>query len=360
MATGVLTIGIAGCSARNPAYDPDIDALDEPSSASTDTGPREDERENTESGGRGPGEPGDSSGDGSDDSVGGSSDDGSIDTTGFQSCACEEVVPCFDGDPSSATPFEAIGVGCEDNPVFESSIFASAGALEVLGGLGASDAFAPRQGGSILAMGTGTIDRLLDPLIDCAEGQSLARNQTLGKALPAPIIPFDAGGDCLADPSLVGFGDCSNTLQTQFNGGAYDYGELRFSATVPGGASGIELDYAFLISEYPDFIGPDWNDMFMVWLDSELWTGNIALDSQGNPLAVDTVYLEYRDDDSTLPELAGTCMEGHGATAWLTGAGPVEEGEEITVVVSIWDGRDIEFDAYALVDGFRWVCGACP
>lgn len=296
------------------------------------------------------------------DSSGGDSADATTDgveppTSGALPCACEAVVPCFD-DPNTATPIESIGLGCPDNPVLESSVFAAEGSIEVLDGLGQSDAFAPRQGGSILAMGTGTIERLLDPLIDCATGVSLARNQTLGEQLPDPIIPFDAG-NCLADPSLVGTGDCSNTLQAQFNGGAYDYGELRFTATVPEGADAIEIDYAFLISEYPDFIGPEWNDMFMVWLDSERWTGNIALDADGNPLAVDTVSLDYMDDESTLPELAGTCMEGHGATAWLTGSGPVEAGEEITVVVSIWDGRDIESDAYALVDGFRWVCGAC-
>lgn len=65
------------------------------------------------------------------------------------------------------------------------------------------------------------------------------------------------------------------------------------------------------------------------------------------------------DDDSDLPQLEGTCMVGHGATQWLTAQGPVAAREDITLVVAIWDGGDAPLDAFALVDAFRWSCGAC-
>ena len=114
-----------------------------------------------------------------------------------------------------------------------------------------------------------------------------------------------------------------------------------------------------MTSEYPSFIGPNYNDMFVIWLKSERWTGNIALDAQGGAVSVDAVTLEYMDDNTDLPEFEGTCMVGHGATKWLTAHGPVAPGEDVTVVVAIWDGGDALLDAFALVDGFRWSCGAC-
>ncbi len=282
-----------------------------------------------------------------------------IDTDpGVPECACTEIMPCPDNP--SAPPEATLGVGCPEIPFVD--VFASGDptAFGVLEQLGAGGAFAPTQGSAYMVMGTGPANALDDPGFDCALGTNFGEVHALGQFLPRPIAPIDVDGDCIINPNLAGTGDCSETIEEQFTGGAFDYVDLRWTLTVPQGASGVEIDYALLISEYPDFVGQVWNDMFIVWLEAENWTGNIAVDGQGNPLAVNTVELDYTDDDGGLPELEGTCMEGHGATGWLTGSGPVTAGEDITMVAALWDSTDAARDAYALVDGFRWVCGACP
>lgn len=80
------------------------------------------------------------------------------------------------------------------------------------------------------------------------------------------------------------------------------------------GVRAIELDFVVLTSEYPTYIGPNFNDVFVIWIESKRWTGNIALDAEGHALSVDAVTLEYMDDDSDLPQFEGTYMVGHGAT----------------------------------------------
>ena len=273
-------------------------------------------------------------------------------------CACEMVEPC--ADEEALLSWEAVGLGCEARPVYQPARLSGDGAIKILAGLGEGGFYDPTQGSKLLAMGTGLIDTLVDPAIDCvAMSTNFGEAFALGLELPPPINPVDVEGDCESDPSLIGSGDCSNTIQTQFTYNAFDYAEVRFSAEAPQGADGVELDFAFLTSEYPLFIGSAFNDMFIIWLESEHWTGNTAFDSDGNAIAVDSVKLDYMDDTLDHPAFTGTCMVGHGGTAWLTASGPVEPGEEITMVVAIWDGRDAIYDAFALVDGFRWVCGAC-
>jgi hypothetical protein len=87
-------------------------------------------------------------------------------------------------------------------------------------------------------------------------------------------------GDCLDDPALVGTGDCSHSIEPQFDqsGFKYDYQEVRLTATVPPGAVSLSFDFAFLTKEYPIWKDRPYNDMFIGWLEASNWTGNIAFD----------------------------------------------------------------------------------
>jgi hypothetical protein len=96
--------------------------------------------------------------------------------------------------------------------------------------------------------------------------------------------------------------------------------------------------------------------MYVGWLESERWTGNVSFDGSGNPISLNASFLDFRDDASNLPELAGTCMRGHAATTWLTTTAPVTPGEEITVVFAIFDLSDSILDSYVLLDNFQWGC----
>ena len=314
MVAGVFTLGALSCTRPNPAF--------------------------RESNGAGPGET---------DSD--SSDEG-------PSCACEAFLPCPDEVASDARG--AIGVGCEANPIGSPMQRGAPGSIKLINAVGNSGTYDPTQGARLVALGTGLIDTFLDNSVDCVNSSSnFGEEHALGEMLPPPLIPEDVAGSCATEPSLIGSGDCSNTVEEQFTGGAFDYAEFRFDIEAPQGADGLALDFAFFTSEYPNFIGPTWNDMFIIWLNGEAFTGNIALDAMGNAVSVNTVHLEYKDDDGNLPEFADTCMAGHGATKWLTASGPVHQNQNATVVVAIFDGGDALLDAYAIVDGFRWQCGAC-
>ena len=51
-----------------------------------------------------------------------------------------------------------------------------------------------------------------------------------------------------------------------------------------------------------------------------------------------------------------TCMDGHGATRWLTTQATVVPGEDITVVFAIFDMGDSVLDSYVFLDNFLWGC----
>src|SRR5262249_23166673 len=139
------------------------------------------------------------------------------------------------------------------------------------------------------------------------------------------VDPMD---DCTANPGLVGSGDCSNTIEAQWSqgNGAYDYMEMRFTASVPANTTGFSYDLAMFSTEYPDYYQTQYNDMYIAWLDSENWTGNISFDEMGHPISLNAGFLDYKDAPNpydcpapcNAPELQGTAMEGHAGTKWLT------------------------------------------
>jgi len=191
-------------------------------------------------------------------------------------------------------------------------------------------------------------------------------------ALPEPIDVRRVHTDlnCTDDPDLVGTGDCSNTLWDPWlkSGQAWDYGEMRMTATVPEEMDGLSYDFAFFSIEYPLFAehGSPFNDMYIAWLDSESWTGNISFDSEGNAISVNAALLDYKDASTeqcpgcTAPQLAGFAAQGHAGTKWLTTTAPVRSGEEITLVLSLFDMADGVFDSMVVLDHFQWTCSGEP
>jgi hypothetical protein len=96
--------------------------------------------------------------------------------------------------------------------------------------------------------------------------------------------------------------------------------------------------------------------MYIGWLESELWTGNISFDTQGNPISLNAGFLDFKDDGGNLPEFDNTCMKQHAGTNWLTTTAGVAPGEHITVVFAIFDLSDSILDSYAFIDNFQWGC----
>lgn len=336
---------------------------------SDDTGPADGAGDDAmDDGGPGDGDAGDdSSGSkfdlGSVPGDGDAGDDGCDDEDGDGQCACTipEHVPC---DGATQDLFEAIGLNCPGELAVQASVDGSAQALGVRGSFGTTAAFDPREGSVYAVLGSGSVAELdSETPADDSDAFPTHCNEDLGEfdpgeALPSPLRAVDVMGDCVADPTLIGMGDCSKTVQEQFDQGsdANDYAEMRLQVTVPPDVVSFSYDFAFFSTEYPTYFGSSFNDMYVGWLESEKWTGNISFDSDGNPISLNAGFLDYKDDDGALPELAGTCMQQHAGTDWLTTTAGVTPGEDITVVFAIFDLSDSILDSYVFVDNFQWGC----
>jgi hypothetical protein len=360
-------------------------------------------------GGQGTGQ-GDEGGDGTDGTGDGQSDSGGDGDDGGNeqkfdvgagldiggSCSLPEHAPC---DAGGSDPFHALGVNCPDEWPIDTSTGGNPEALGVRASLGPTDAFSPREGERYAIMGSGYVQDIDKTVYDpscvgpyggipqcCSRDLDLIMNMPEydpGFALPAPIALADVGSQsCEEDPSLVGTGDCSNTLEAEFSHttlGARDYTEMRLATTVPADATSFSFDFVYLTVEWPTWWESQYNDIFVTWLDSEEWTGNVSFDEFGHAISVNAAFMDYLDADTpnldenglahpdcppgagcSAPELEGTCMEGHGATRWLTTEASVNPGEDIVVVFAIMDLDDSLLDSYVLLDNFAWGCDDGP
>lgn len=297
---------------------------------------------------------------------------------------CEEKnkhEPC---DAASNDPLHALGINCPgESPQIQASFQGAPASRGVLTKLGNTNTFNPREGSKYLILGTGLVEEVsqdtkpsdsdASPRLCNKEFKGGMNN---GQALPPPLKTNRVGDvDCEADPSLVGTGDCSNTIEEQWlagapsNGkGARDYAELRLKMTVPEWANSLAYDFAFFTVEYPVFYQRIFNDFFVAWLESKKWTGNISFDKQQNPISLNAGFLDFRDavngtpndpdckDGCKAPELHGSCFRTHAGTNWLTTKVGVTPGEEIELVFAIFDLGDARLDSYVILDNFRWGC----
>lgn len=297
--------------------------------------------------------------------LGGGDGSGPLDTDGCGTeceCTIPEHQPC---DNATGDPFLAMGLGCPGELAVQSTVTGPPGAIGVRSSFGGNGTFAPREGAAYAVIGSGFVtdldmqtpggDSNQDPT-HCND--DLGGQWDVGGALPNPLRVNNVAGDCTADPSLLGTGDCSNTIAGQFNQGssANDYVELRFEVDVPVDVVSLSYDFAFFSTEYPYYFGSAFNDMYVGWLESEAWTGNISFDANGNPISLNAGFLDYRDDAGNLPEFAGTCMRQHAGTGWLSTSTGVVPGEHITVAFAIFDLSDSILDSYVFLDNFQWGC----
>jgi hypothetical protein len=179
---------------------------------------------------------------------------------------------------------------------------------------------------------------------------------------------------------------------------------LTLHVKVPTNAHSFSLKSNFYSAEFPEWTCSEYNDFFVILLDStfsgnpgnptdknlafytdpntmmnypvgvNLAHGNTGLFTQctngstgcsGTPgtitTCVGTTNLTGTGFDTPDPgECDDNSLEG-GGTGWLTTTGNVVPGETITLRIAIWDTSDHAFDSLALVDAFAWsVMGAQP
>jgi hypothetical protein len=298
-----------------------------------------------------------------------------------ESCDAPYALPC---DGASNDPLNALGLNCDGGPTVTGTFRGHETAMTVHEGkLGSSSAYPPREGSKFVILSTGVATDLAlspaelqaaDPSCVPLACPSTQHSSEVLALLPEPIDVRQVskeGVDCVEDKTLVGTGDCSNTLFEQYvaGSGALDYAELRIDTVVPSGVDGLAYDFAFFSVEYPTRMEHEspFNDMYVAWLESENWTGNVSFDEFGHPISATGVFLDYKDSPSAAcpepcnaPELHGFAMEGHAATKWLETTAPVVEGEVISLLFAIFDLTDGSYDSMVALDHFEWTCSDAP
>jgi Putative metal-binding motif len=153
---------------------------------------------------------------------------------------------------------------------------------------------------------------------------------------------------------------------------ANDYLALTLQILVPTNAQSFDFDFHFFSTEYPEYVGTEYNDTFWVELNSQKFKGNISFDKKNVPIRINNAFFSICDPSPKAPNmcskpaslLTGTgyakdCSTAAyeatgGSTDWLHTTSPVEPGETITLTFSIFDKGDHILDSAVLIDNFRW------
>lgn len=209
---------------------------------------------------------------------------------------------------------------------------------------------APKQGGRMLGLSSGTARQPTDPGYQSpggfGKGFSSAHPQGFPKESPA----------------------CPGVI----TGTPYDSAALELQIRVPTNAYGFAFDFAFYTYEWPIFVCSKYNDFFVAMLTPTPMgqnDGNIAFDMMGNPISVNNAFLDVCGCNNGPPctaggkqflcplgtgELTGTGFEGHAGTSWLTTTAPVVPGSVITIRWGTYDSGDGSLDSTAILDNWRW------
>jgi len=135
----------------------------------------------------------------------------------------------------------------------------------------------------------------------------------------------------------------------------HDLTQIVLRLRVPANAEGLAFDFIFLSTEYPEWVGSEFNDTFYAMLKDETAGGprnNISFDTNNKAITVNNDFFTPGAQD-----LTGTGYQGTDAssTPWLTTRAPVEPGSLIEIIFSIHDEGDGILDSAVVIDNFRWV-----
>lgn len=285
------------------------------------------------------------------------------------------LVPC-DAVADDPSPFQAIGLGCPLPPdqaiPLLSASFTSADptAWQIATRLGTHDdptgapSWGPTHGEQLLAISTGFVapPDAAGAVVMNALDQD-ANDNPDDKPLPAPMSPVP-GSNGVPFMGCDGVGDCSDSLWGQWLAGgsaAYDLLWFQLQLEVPAGTHGFGLDFAWFSEEFPESVGTTFNDMLVVWSQSETYVGNLCLVDE-EPCTVTGLWpVPYQ---GMAPELDGTGFgasdtEDGGAAGWSRIKGSAAPHEPLELTVALFDMGDEELDTLVLLDGFAWDCEGC-
>lgn len=216
----------------------------------------------------------------------------------------------------------------------------------------------PREGVAMLALSSGTARAPSDAGYQSPEGFSKGYTSNAPEGFPK---------ESPACPGVV-------------TGMPSDAAGLKVILDVPEGVTGLALQFNFYTYEWPQFICSTYNDFFVVMMsptpEGQI-DGNIVFDMQGNPVSVNSSFIEVCACPNGPPcnagghsfacakgntELEGTGFgadtedAGHGATSWIEMQAVIPEAtDQIELVFAIYDSGDSVLDSTVLLDGFHWI-----
>ena len=213
---------------------------------------------------------------------------------------------------------------------------------------------APRAGANMALLSTGiAADKSSSSFVEPQQGTDLKNTGT------NPL------------PNLKGASNCGLGLPVT---SVQDYTELTVTLKAPTNAQSFSFDFQFFSAEYPEFVCTDYNDEFLVIVQSSKTypqPTNVSFDSKMNPLTVNSGFFTVCTNGTTahtmncthpVTDIAGTGYDDDdgsgepigGSTGWLTTQAPIAPGEDITLRFVIFDESDGVYDTAALIDNFKW------
>jgi hypothetical protein len=240
---------------------------------------------------------------------------------------------------------------------------------------GTTDFWKARAGQSLLILSTGLMPNPASTgVLSEAEGSFSSINTNPdGQDLDAAGASPDPGFSGSPNTNCDGVNDCSGSITSQWEQGneaANDFLWADFTTTPPADALGFKLDFAFFSSEFPEFVNTQFNDIFIVWVETPDFVGNQCFIGE-QPCTV-TALQDAADDwggvnNLNFPGRAGTGMDtktmgalggpnSGQATGWFTMNGPAAANEEFRMAFLIFDMGDQVLDTTVLLDNFRWEC----
>ena len=161
-------------------------------------------------------------------------------------------------------------------------------------------------------------------------------------------------------------GSHSTELDGLNNSQGHDMVQLDLTLEAPLDATCMRFDWAFFSEEFPEFVGTEFNDGFVVQIGAKSFSivGNqIVVSPSDSNIARDPVDSSVMDVSSAVAFHGGTGTTYDGATDLLTASVPVISGEKIQVVFYIQDLGDSLWDSAVFLDNLRWTQetgAACP
>jgi putative metal-binding protein len=216
---------------------------------------------------------------------------------------------------------------------------------------------APQAGANFALLSTGIAAAKTDP----------------GYVAPQPGTDFNTSEE--ADnplPSLMGASNCGQADNVPR---VYDYTEVLVTLKAPSNVQSFSFQFQFFSAEYPEWVCSQFNDEFLVVVQSSKTYQtpiNISFDANKNPITVNSGFFTICENGGTantkncthpVSDIAGTGYEDKlfgigqavgGGTGWLTTTAPILPGEDVTLRFVIFDEGDSSLDSAALLDNFAW------